>query len=444
MIPRETLQVCQRVLFFATCGLLLWRGSRLAHLSKDYTEESSSGTTRLLLASKLTEDLVPWKVSNETIHQHWHEVASRRLARAFQPHHQWCHKEPLVAHPKDPHGNKPNFWVQPKGLFYVKMPKAASSTLAGIVQRISRSSSAVAPTRGPHSSKNLPCTSHQGHFGNSVRPYSNRHSDSFLFSSVRNPAKRALSRVFFSHVFAHRASDKSILRALNLGTEQAGSVSDGQGGFQLRYMALQEIAPWSAWNASHSEHVVDRPRVEEAVRNVLRDYNFIVVVERMEESLVALQLLLGVDAGDILVTSSKISGGYTLSSSKGRHKCVKMAKAIPFPAVDEFLHSNEWYAKNYGDYLLHAAANQSLDLTIQALGVDRFQKALAEYRRLKELERRVCAPHAIFPCSAQGENQMNVSKYNCYHDDEGCGYPCIDEMLRNDTLQKEGKIAISR
>jgi hypothetical protein len=43
-------------------------------------------------------------------------------------------------------------------------------------------------------------------------------------------------------------------------------------------------------------------------------------------------------------------------------------KSFASPAVQEFLDSDEWRAMNYGDFLLHEAANQSLDRTIERLG----------------------------------------------------------------------------
>jgi hypothetical protein len=49
------------------------------------------------------------------------------------------------------------------------------------------------------------------------------------------------------------------------------------------------------------------------------------------------------------------------------------------------LTSDAWYALNYGDYALYAAANHSLDLTIERLGKQRFEKALQMYRDAQKL-----------------------------------------------------------
>lgn len=101
------------------------------------------------------------------------------------------------------------------------------------------------------------------------------------------------------------------------------------------------------------------------------------------------------------------------------------------PAIQTFLDSDEWRAANYGDYLFYEAANQSLDQTIEMLGRKRFDAALAEFRRLKEREQTLCAPHVNFPCSDSGQPQPELARKNCYlrNYDFGCGYPCIDHML---------------
>jgi hypothetical protein len=53
---------------------------------------------------------------------------------------------------------------------------------------------------------------------------------------------------------------------------------------------------------------------------------------------------------------------------------------------------------NYGDYLLHETARQSLDLTIyNAIGYDVFFSALRKYRALQKLERQYCSPRVQFP-----------------------------------------------
>jgi hypothetical protein len=135
-------------------------------------------------------------------------------------------------------------------------------------------------------------------------------------------------------------------------------------------------------------------------------------------------MLLGVDAGDLLTLDSKVQGSYYHTFSNG---CIQLINSHVSPRVKEYLTSDVWYAQNYGDYLLQAAANESLDRTIEALGRDRVEQGLVEYRRLKKMANEKCASEAIFACSAEGVAQRQ--KTNCYRSDHGCGYPCIDKML---------------
>ncbi len=87
---------------------------------------------------------------------------------------------------------------------------------------------------------------------------------------------------------------------------------------------------------------------------------------------------------DILYLESKHAGSWWYSSKPGAYKCIHIEKGVVPEIVEEYLNSKEWYARNYGDYLLYEAANRSLELTISALGRERFQDALQEFRKLKE------------------------------------------------------------
>jgi hypothetical protein len=138
-------------------------------------------------------------------------------------------------------------------------------------------------------------------------------------------------------------------------------------------------------------------------------------------------LLLDIDAGDVLVTSSKVGGSFFYDPPLNR--CVSLTKSFTSPAVQAYLDSDDWKAQNYGDYLLHAAANKSLDLTIERIGAERFQAALQRYTKLQQLEKQVCSKHVQFPCSKAGRPQLKRARRECYERDFGCGYNCIDNML---------------
>jgi hypothetical protein len=316
------------------------------------------------------------------------------------------------------------------GLLFVKVPKTGSSTAAAVALRIARNHGVS--VRYDHSS---PLEDH----------YENRHpTHSFLWTSIRNPAERAVSylsyqasrkRQTFTTTTTTGDDGLVVLQQLR-SMDRSGVVvkSEGRGGPQLAFTSLRFIPKHSAWTPSFPTYVANAKRVKEHVRHVLQNYDFLLVTERMDESLVALALTLGIDVADVLVVSSKVASRSFLpihdDSTNGTLLCVPLIRLnVDTPAVQAYLTSDEWHAMNYGDYLLHAAASQSLNLTIQALGRDIFNRALAEYRRLHSQAMQQCVGRVHGPCSASGELQLQRASENCYQGDLGCGYQCIDEML---------------
>lgn len=340
-----------------------------------------------------------------------------RFSRAFLPwnathEHSWCYLKKC--------------WQDdgPNGLLYTKVPKTASSTLESIAIRMGRK-------HGQESEKKKCCGMHQ--HNNAGTMYGNRQKErSFLWSMMRDPARRALSRVFFTSVSWQQQdpTDDFVIRQLKKSTNrQFGTISDGQGGFQMRYLSLDRIEKGSAWTGARPTVVLRPNRVEGLAKQIVQDYDFLAVVERLDESIVALQLLLGLDTGDVLTLSSKRAGQYHAFDKKSG--CVQLQKSFASPAVREYLSSPEWIAQNYGDYLLYHASNRSLDMTIERIGRPRFAAELKRYREAMALVDRECSATAIFPCSVDGQAQFEKASQNCYLHDSGCGYRCIDRVWEN-------------
>mmetsp|Transcript_36338 Transcript_36338/g.71479 ORF Transcript_36338/g.71479 Transcript_36338/m.71479 type:complete len:176 (+) Transcript_36338:445-972(+) len=136
----------------------------------------------------------------------------------------------------------------------------------------------------------------------------------------------------------------------------------------------------------------------------------------------------------ILYSSSKASGGYVdFDMRDGRNKCIKVPKSFISDPVRKFLDSPVWTAMNYGDIMLYAAAERSLNLTIDMIGRERFGKALETFRALKREAEEVCAPHITLPCSVEGILQQEKAKDNCFYKDMGCGNPCFNKFMANKT-----------
>ena len=139
----------------------------------------------------------------------------------------------------------------------------------------------------------------------------------------------------------------------------------------------------------------------------------------------------------ILYTLSKVAGtSYKLVAKREkRESCRRLPKFSMTDTSKEFFNSNFWRANNYGDFLLHEAANRSLDMTIERIGRERFEIALKDFRRRLAMVHEQCTlkGRVILPCSDKGVVQNEASKLNCYFEDVGCGNECIDEVV---ALQK--------
>jgi len=78
------------------------------------------------------------------------------------------------------------------------------------------------------------------------RTYANRsRANSFLWTTIRHPVERAVSTIFYHNISRRRVTqqnnipDEDIIEQLQWSTkEHGGAVSQGQGGFQLRYISF--------------------------------------------------------------------------------------------------------------------------------------------------------------------------------------------------------------
>jgi hypothetical protein len=151
----------------------------------------------------------------------------RRLARAFppRPKETWCiqHQEHPPANDaitirRRPRGsnsmNDDGHW---QGLLLVKVPKAASSTTAGVTLRMA------------HQSHSCDTTAVQWQHVEGIH-YANRsQATSFLMAPVRHPASRAFSSTWFFVLAPLNItdSDENVIRALN--TRRGGGKTKGKG-----------------------------------------------------------------------------------------------------------------------------------------------------------------------------------------------------------------------
>jgi hypothetical protein len=319
---------------------------------------------------------------------------------------------PLLSRVWNPTGNNYSWCVAPRagkngvnGLVYVKVPKTASSTSAGATLQISRNIGRTMLGQGKSCSESY---KHGEMFRNRKPPY-------LLWTTLRHPAKRAISNFFYREVsrFGQKPSSENMLKLLHRSKN-----------FQLKYISTEKIPS----NATHLLYDVAQDPVELIRRNVFEHYHFIAITERMTESLVVMKMLWGLSDKDIIVMSTKRSGGYDTFGAK----CVKIQPSFTTPEVDDYIRTN--FTNDNHDYLLYAAANESLDLTIAALGKLRFAEELERHLGLQKIAEDTCLDKTYFPCTSTGELQIQVAARNCLFHDHGCGYPCLDELFKNHSV----------
>eukprot|EP00529_Nitzschia_sp_RCC80_P015604 CAMPEP_0113459490 /NCGR_PEP_ID=MMETSP0014_2-20120614/10480_1 /TAXON_ID=2857 /ORGANISM="Nitzschia sp." /LENGTH=679 /DNA_ID=CAMNT_0000351077 /DNA_START=41 /DNA_END=2080 /DNA_ORIENTATION=- /assembly_acc=CAM_ASM_000159 len=183
--------------------------------------------------------------------------------------------------------------------------------------------------------------------------------------------------------------------------------------------------------------------LQQVAQGIIRDYDFIAITERFDESMVVLQMLLrNVTLGDILYLSAKTNGGY--DDGRFQDKCFKIIS--PRHNMTQDFHDyfsndddeqqqqspyhNEWSKRIKWDLELYKAANRSLDLTIDnVLGRTEFENQQRRFREAQQIVHDRCAPIAKFPCSPQGQVRT-PDETNCLFKDSGCAYECIDEVAK--------------
>jgi hypothetical protein len=219
-------------------------------------------------------------------------------------------------------------------------------------------------------------------------------------------------------------TDANVLRSLQ---HVRSGKTKGKGGYQYNYLSLQVVPALSVWSRHFPTRVRHPHDLYHRIQELIARYDFIIVVDRMDESLVALALLAGLDLSQVLVTNSKVAGSYLLNRlGKGKGICHKQIKGTMSPAVQAYFQSDAWKAMNYADYVLYYTVHASLDRTIQRIGRDRFHAALNEYRALKAMVLEACGERLGYGCTSTG---IPLPADECYKRDFGCGYRCVDAAL---------------
>jgi Galactose-3-O-sulfotransferase len=168
---------------------------------------------------------------------------------------------------------------------------------------------------------------------------------------------------------------------------------------------------------------LDYPAV---VQEILDDYDFIAVTERMDESLIVMKFLLNLTLKEILyVKPSRTAGSF--SNGYSDRPCVYLVPSFVTPGMERYFESPEWKKRIVGDELLYRAANKSLDRTIDALGRDRVERTVQQFKKAQAYVQQQCKGKIRSMCDEGGKVVPRENR-TCYIWAEGCDYQCIDSL----------------
>lgn len=319
-------------------------------------------------------------------------------------------------------------------IVYAKVPKTASSTFGGITRRIASNHS---PSKNKTESKAELVFKYKGINNDSqMLKYTARdcivfanhnpkpneilrvlkkklHSRVLLYGSIRRPDSRAMSEYFHLQVSRKHKSGKeaAVLRYMNAHYDKR-KMTNWLGGMIPDCFKTEKLL-----------------KPIDCVEKILRYYDLLLIVERLKESLIVLKLLVGLTFSDILfVGGSKINGGY---DDYG----YKIAKTVRTAKIDDFFKAAGDPRKNL-DALLFQEANKMMDRTIQYLGSERVAEEVRVYELILQAVESYCEGRVFFPYDKNGVKQKQISKADCYWNDNGCGVPCMDEFIATDEYHR--------
>ncbi|VEU43563.1 unnamed protein product [Pseudo-nitzschia multistriata] len=302
--------------------------------------------------------------------------------------------------------------------------------------------------------KSPPRCEYRSNHGTAVQlEYSQRKPGrSFLFGMVRDPTKRIISEFFHFGVSVYQKEPTDVNFQNYVLRKQGGNplIRDMTFDKDLPITITKEWQQYlDQWNKSRAgvalgaseADPVSSPNssinYQTVVADILRNYDFIAVTERMDESLVALKLLLGLDLRDVLYVKPSRSAGSFSNGFKDR-PCVYLVPSFLTPGMHDFFHkpnSNaRWTEYSKGDRLLHEAASRSLDATIEhVFGSEFFRKELEDFHKAQAYVEGICADRIVDICDQSGHDVARDPNRTttCYIWSEGCDHECFDNEIPN-------------
>mmetsp|Transcript_22335 Transcript_22335/g.32984 ORF Transcript_22335/g.32984 Transcript_22335/m.32984 type:complete len:445 (-) Transcript_22335:20-1354(-) len=288
-----------------------------------------------------------------------------------------------------------------EGMLFQRPVKTGTTTLTAVilrmVERYAASSSERCQYRAMHE------TSRKLEFGK------RNPTNSFLWSIVRDPTNKAISRYFHFDISIGQKepTDKHFMEIM-------------QRVYNRNDLAQQLVL-------TDSYKLQDASSTSQVVQEILDGYNFIAVTERMDESLVVFMYLLDLDLYDILYIKARASGSFTNGPVEKGRACIYITPSFLTPTMSDFFESEEWKSSNAIDISLYKAIYKSLDNTITT--IPEFQQKLNDFQELQKIADQFCQDKVISWCT-DGGSFIPKEERTCVLWAEGCDFDCLTEFRK--------------
>lgn len=283
----------------------------------------------------------------------------------------------------------------------VKVPKTGGSTLAGCLRRVAHFKNLSNVFRGYEWIEKEPgIWACHGPFTDLSANIRKLRLPRMLVTMVRHPVERCLSEYY--HL--------DLSRRISRGKATGPTISEK--------LKLLRSDP-RCHDAQYNYLCADSESAEECFAK----YDFVGTTERFDESMMLLRAVMGVPAEQLWYIPSKVSGH---RDDRGMQIVAHPPVHNEPPEVQAFANSSEWAALNARDTRIFQLASNQLDALALRYGPDRLKHDVHTYQAsLRSMQQR-CGSYA------------NKKTQACYWNDHGCGYKCMDQLVRetNDERMK--------
>ena len=264
-------------------------------------------------------------------------------------------------------------------------------------------------------------------------------SKTYLWSVIRDPTSRLVSQFFHFHV--SRGKKEPTDTEFQKFTSKF--INEGLHSRQDHYLhwlstrgKVEDRSKTMDNNNNNTTTITNEYYYINVLNQIMMDYDFFAVTERMDESMVALSMLMNIPLSDVLYLKAKGHGSWDDGGAvkgNGKHICIYIVPSFISNGMYTYFNTDEFQDLVYYDHILHQVVNASLDYTIDTVlgGREVFNVQLERYKRALQLVKDKCYERTVFPCSQVGENggqRKHPDKTDCLASDSGCGHDCMNQV----------------